>query len=50
MTSYQKAAYESNSVSTIMQQELVATEHALIGIQVLAIQNSQIIELLAAAP
>jgi hypothetical protein len=50
LTNYQKDAYQSSRVSTIMQQQLVATEYAITGLQLIALQNSQIIELLAAAP
>lgn len=50
MTDYQNRAYSNPQIDTIMKQQLVATEYAIVGLQVIAIQNSQVIELLAATP
>lgn len=47
---YQKDAYDNPSVERIAEQQLIATEYTLIALQIIAIQNSQIIELLAYAP
>jgi hypothetical protein len=49
LTDYENAAYGS-SVDRIAEQQLIATEFTLTALQILAIQNSQIIELLANAP
>jgi predicted metalloprotease len=49
MTDYQKDAYGS-SVDRIAEQQLIATEYNLTALQIIALQNSQIIELLANAP
>lgn len=43
---YQKTAY-GDKVDRIAEQQLYATEYSLQGLQILAIQNSQIIELLS---
>jgi hypothetical protein len=48
--SYHKDAYENTQVDRIAEQQLLATEYTLNALQVMAIQNSQIIELLADAP
>jgi hypothetical protein len=47
---YQKAAYQTPGVDRIAEQQLIAAESTLGALQILAIQNSQIIELLANAP
>lgn len=44
---YQKAAYENKDVDRITEQQLLAAEFQLQMLQVLAIQNAQIMELLA---
>jgi hypothetical protein len=49
-TSYQKAAYNNPALDRIAEQQLVATEWLLVALQVIATQNSQLIQLLAAAP
>ena len=49
LTDYQKDAY-GGSVDRIAEQQLIATEYTLTALQIMAIQNSQIIELLANAP
>lgn len=49
ITSYEKDAYGEN-VDRIAEQQLIATEYSLTALQIIAIQNSQIIELLANAP
>jgi len=46
MDEYQKAAY-SDDVDRIAEQQLIATEHQLVLLQILAIQNGSITELLA---
>jgi predicted RND superfamily exporter protein len=50
LTDYQDAAYDDPNVETIYQQQLIASEHILIALHVIAIQNSEVIELLAATP
>lgn len=47
---YQKEAYNNPQVTTIYQQQLVSSEFALRALQVIAIQNSQIVQLLATTP
>lgn|GEM_PF-4670337 len=47
---YQKTAYNNPQITTIYQQQLVASECSLRALQVIAIQNSQIIQLLATTP
>ena len=49
VSDYEDSAY-APSVDRIAEQQLIASEFQIIGIQILAIQNSQIIELLASAP
>ena len=49
LTSYQEDAYGEN-VDRIAEQQLLAAEYQLLALQVIALQNSQVIELLAAAP
>ena len=50
MDSYRKDAYGNTSVDRIAEQQLIAMEYSLSALQVMAIQNSQIIQLLADAP
>jgi hypothetical protein len=50
LDSYHAAAYGNTEVDRIAEQQLVATEYTLSALQVMAIENSQIIELLADAP
>jgi len=50
LNDYQKAAYDDPDVETIYQQQLIASEHVLMALHLMAIQNSQVIELLAATP
>lgn len=50
MDEYQAAAYDNPSVDRIAEQQLLATEWTLAALQIIAIQNSQVIELLATAP
>lgn len=50
MDEYQQAAYENPNVETIYQQQLIASEHILQALHIVAIQNSQVIELLAVSP
>jgi flagellar basal body-associated protein FliL len=47
---YHAAAYEDPSVERIAEQQLLVAESTLAALQIIAIQNSQVIELLAAAP
>jgi hypothetical protein len=50
VVAYRGAAYDNSKVNRIAEQQLIATEYTLQALQVLGIQNSQIIELLADAP
>jgi len=50
VSDYESSAYSNPSVDRITEQQLLAAEYQLQGLQILAIQNSQIIELLSAAP
>lgn len=50
LNNYQKSAYDNPSVERIAEQQLIASEYTLSALQIIAIQNSQIIELLANAP
>jgi hypothetical protein len=50
MDDYQKAAYDNPAVERIAEQQLLASESTLAALQVIAIQNSQVLELLATAP
>jgi uncharacterized membrane protein affecting hemolysin expression len=50
MTDYEQAAYKDPNVDTIYQQQLIASEHILQALHIMAIQNSQVIELLAVTP
>ena len=47
---YEQAAYKNPSIERITEQQLIAAEYTLNALQILAIQNSQIIELLANTP
>jgi len=47
---YRASAYDNPSIDRIAEQQLLASEYQLTALQILAIQNSQIIELLATAP
>ena len=47
---YEDAAYNNPMIDRIAEQQLFAAEFQLLGLQTLALQNSQIIELLASAP
>jgi hypothetical protein len=47
---YQAAAYENVSVDRITEQQLLAAEYTIQALQIIALQNSQIIELLSAIP
>lgn len=47
---YEDAAYGNESIERITEQQLIATEFTLRALQIIAIQNSQILELLAIAP
>lgn len=47
---YQAAAYEDDRIERITEQQLIAAEYQIVGLQALAIQNGQIIELLASSP
>jgi len=50
LDNYHKDAYENSSIDRITEQQLIASEYNLAALQIVAIQNSQIIELLANAP
>lgn len=50
MSDYEEAVYDNPSVTSITQQQFRATEYTLIALQILATQNSQIIQLLATMP
>ena len=47
---YQKDAYNNPKVERIAEQQLIVSEYTLSALQIIALQNSQIIELLANAP
>ena len=47
---YEDVAYNNPSIDRIAEQQLLAAEFQLLGLQTLALQNGQIIELLASAP
>jgi len=49
VSDYNEAAYSAN-LDRIAEQQLRAAEFQLLGLQILAIQNSQVIELLSEAP
>lgn len=50
MDTYEKTAYRSAEIDRISEQQLVAAESTLVALQIIALQNSQIIQLLATAP
>ena len=50
MEDYESAAYANPSVDRITEQQLLAAESTLAALQVIALQNSQTIQLLATAP
>jgi len=50
MDSYETEAYDNPRIDRIAEQQLIATEHTIHALQIIGIQNSQIIELLAEAP
>ena len=50
VNNYEKSAYDNPDVERITEQQLIASEYTLSALQIIAIQNSQIIELLANAP
>ncbi|MBL7163435.1 MAG: hypothetical protein ISS57_12580 [Anaerolineales bacterium] len=47
---FEAAAYDNPKVDTIYQQQFLATESTLYALEIVVIQNSQIIELLAQMP
>lgn len=48
--SYQQDAYDNPSLDRITEQQLIAAEYQLTAMQLLALQNSEIIQLLAVTP
>jgi len=50
VSDYEAAAYDDPRIERIAEQQLLAAEFQLLAMQTLAIQNSQIIELLSASP
>jgi len=50
MDSYNSDAYENPSLDRISEQQLIAAEYTILGLQILGMQNNQIIELLASTP
>jgi hypothetical protein len=50
MRDYESAAYNNPSVERITEQQLLAAEATIGALQIIALQNSQIIQLLATAP
>jgi len=50
MDDYEKVVYDNPRVTTITQQQFLATEFSLTTLQILAVQNTQIIQLLASMP
>lgn len=50
VSEYEASAYDNPDVDRISEQQLLAAEHQLLALQAIALQNSQIIELLAATP
>jgi len=50
VNNYKNSAYSNPNVERIAEQQLIASEYTLSALQIIAIQNSQIIELLANAP
>lgn len=47
---YKDAAYDNDDIDRIAEQQLIASEYQLLLLQTIAIQNTQILELLGAAP
>jgi hypothetical protein len=50
MSDYQGDVYDNPSIDRIAEQQLIAEEYQLAALQIFAIQNGQLIELLAATP
>jgi hypothetical protein len=50
VSDYQSDAYDNPAIDRIAEQQLLAAEYQLLALQTLAVQNSQVIELLSAAP
>jgi len=50
VSDYEASAYDNPRIERISEQQLLAAEFQLLALQTLAIQNSQIIELLSASP
>lgn len=50
MDQYKKDAYNNSDVDRIAEQQLLAAEYTLETLQVIAVQNTQVIELLASQP
>lgn len=50
VSDYESLAYDNPNIDRIAEQQLLVSEFQLTGLQALAIQNTQIIELLASAP
>ena len=50
VSDYQSDAYDNPSLERISEQQLIATEYTIVGLQILGMQNNQIIELLASTP
>ncbi len=50
VSDYESAAYDNPLVDRIAEQQLLAAEYQLQALQILAIQNSEIIELISATP
>ncbi len=50
ISDYHAAAYDNPSVERIAEQQLLAAEHTLLTLQMMALQNNQIIQLLANNP
>ncbi len=47
LDNYQAAAYENSGIDRITEQQLIAEEYQLTALQVLALQNMQILQMLA---
>jgi len=47
VSEYEGLAYDNPDVDRITEQQLLATEHQLVALQLIALQNAMIIELLA---
>lgn len=50
LSDYESLAYDNPSIDRIAEQQLIAAEFQITALQAIAIQNTQVIELLAAAP